>query len=70
MTDNTQNQSRKPDYYVHTKVQDGRNDRIGSRIGVAFYHKDGNGLNLILDAQPIPMDGRIELVAFQPKDNG
>ena len=69
MTDNTnQNQGRKPDLYIHVKVQDGRNDRIGSRIGVAFHHKDGTGLNIILDAQPIPVDGRIELVGFPPKE--
>lgn len=69
MTDNNnQTQGRKPDLYVHTKVQDGRSDRIGSRIGVAFHHKDGTGMNIILDAMPIPVDGRIELVGFPPKE--
>lgn len=69
MTDNNApNQARKPDLYIHVKVQDGRSDRIGSRIGVAFHHKDGAGLNIILDAMPIPVDGRIELVGFPPKE--
>ena len=68
MTDyNTQNETRKVDLYIHTKVMDGRKDRIGSRIGVAFRHRDGAGMNIILDAQPIPVDGRIELVGFPPK---
>ena len=72
MTDhNPQNETRKPDLYIHTKVTDGRNTRIGPRIGVAFHHKDGAGLNIIMDAQPIPIDGRIELVGFPPKsENG
>ena len=68
MTDyNIQNETSKVDLYIHTKVMDGRNTRIGSRIGVAFRHKDGAGMNIILDAQPIPVDGRIELVGFPPK---
>ena len=67
MTDD-QPQKRKPDLYIHTKVQSGRTDRIGPRIGVAFTHKDGFGLNIVLDAQPIPIDGRIELVGFPPKE--
>lgn len=43
------------------------NNRIGAQIGVAFEHREGGGYNIILDAQPIPCDGRIELVAFPPK---
>lgn len=68
MSDN-QNQGNKPALYIHAKVADGRETRIGSRIGVAFYHKDGVGLNILLDAQPIPLDGRIELIGLPPKDN-
>ncbi len=69
-TTTPQTQSRKPDLVINTKVRDGRNDRIGSRIGVGFYHKDGKGLNIILDAQPIPLDSRIELVAFPLTEKG
>lgn len=53
-----------PDYNVFVKVPVGVETRIGSQIGVAFKHNDGNGMNLILDAQPIPLEGKIELVAF------
>lgn len=69
-TTTPQPQSRKPDMLISTKVRDGRTDRIGPRIGVGFYHKDGKGLNIILDAQPIPLDGRIELVAFSFTEKG
>lgn len=70
MSDNkNQKQGNKPALYIHAKVPDGEDTRIGSRIGVAFYHKDGVGLNILLDAQPIPLDGRIELIGLPPKDN-
>ncbi len=70
MSDNQKpNSSNKPALYIHAKVADGRETRIGSRIGVAFHHKDGVGLNILLDAQPIPLDGRIELIGLPPKDN-
>lgn len=68
MSDN-QNQGNKPALYIHVKVADGREIRIGSRIAIAFYHKDGVGLNILFDAQPIPLDDRIELIGLPPKDN-
>lgn len=67
MTDK-ETQTRRPDLFVHTKILEGRGTRIGSRIGVAFYHQDGVGLNIILDAMPIPTGGRIELIVLPPKD--
>jgi hypothetical protein len=65
MTD--QNEKRKPSLNVFAKVLNGRDTRIGPQIGVAFKHGEGEGYNILLDAQPIPIDGRIELVAFPPK---
>ncbi len=56
----------KVDYYVHAIVQNGRGDRIGSSIGVAFNNKSGTGFNIYLDALPIPIDGQIKLVALAP----
>lgn len=70
MTDQTNNTAKNtPDLYIYTKRPGkyGKSD-LGSRIGVGFYHKDGQGFNMILDAQPIPFEGRIELVGFPPKD--
>ena len=63
----TQNKN-SPDLFIHVKVPNGRDTKIGSRIGVGFLHKDGVGLNIILDAQPIPYNGQIELVGFPPKN--
>ena len=57
-------ETRKPDLVITTKIANGRGDRIGARIGVAFKHTSGNGFNIILDAQPIPLDGQIHLIAF------
>ena len=61
-------ESNKPDLHIHSKIADGRSDRIGPRIGVAFKHKQGEGFNILLDAQPIPIDGRISLVGFPPQE--
>ncbi|WP_367389095.1 hypothetical protein [Lewinella sp. LCG006] len=67
MSDKSQN---KPALYIHVKVADGQETRIGSRIGVAFHHKDGVGLNILLDAQPIPLDGgKIELIGLPVKES-
>jgi len=67
MTTKTENQQNTPAFNIHASVPDGRNNRVGSKIGVAFKHKKGNGLTILLDASPIPVNGRIELVAFEPK---
>lgn len=63
MTD-TPETKKSPDLNVFVKVPKGVETRIGPQIGVAFKHSDGQGMNILLDAQPIPFDGRIELVAF------
>ena len=69
MTDHqTQSGDKKtPDLYIHVKGPHGKDSRIGSRIGVGFLHGDGVGVNILLDAQPIPVNGQIELVGFPPK---
>jgi len=70
MTDTkTQTTEKKtPGLYIHVKVPHGKDTRIGARIGVGFLHSDGAGMNIILDAQPIPVNGQIELVGFPPKE--
>ncbi len=63
-------QKKTPDFYVYTKVPDGKDGfKIGVRLGVGFKHNNDTGLNILLDAQPIPVNGRIELVAFTPQKN-
>lgn len=70
MTDNqTPTDKRTPDLYFYVKVQNGDDTKIGSRIGAGFLHGDGVGVNVFLDAQPIPVNGQIELVGFPPKSN-
>lgn len=69
MTDKTSNQSQptsKIDYFVHAIVADGRGERIGNSIGVAFNNKSGNGFTMYLDASPIPIDGQVKMVALKP----
>lgn len=64
MSDNTETK-KTPDYNIFVKVLVGNETQIGSQIGRAWKHSKGNGLNLVLDAQPIPLNGKIELVAFE-----
>ena len=67
MTDTNETTKSNIAFNIHASILDGRNNRVGAKLGVAFKHKNGSGLSIILDAQPIPVDGRIELVAFEPK---
>ena len=66
-TVNETQKKKAPDLTIHTKIPDGQDTKIGSRIGVGFFHKDGVGVNIFLDAQPIPLNGQIELVGFPLK---
>lgn len=62
MTDQTSN---KPQLSIFTRtLQKDGTTKLGSRIGAGFSHNNGEGFNIYLDAQPIPINGRIELVAF------
>ena len=62
-----QTEKKQPDFKVHTVVAQGRGQtRIGPQIGVAYFNKDGQGLKAYLNAQPIPVDGQIELAFFVP----
>jgi hypothetical protein len=56
-----------PDFYVHAVVPNDQGNRIGASLGRVFNHKKGEGFTLYLDAQPIPNNGQIELVAYPPK---
>ena len=67
MTNTSENQQNTPAFNIHASVPDGRNNRVGAKIGVAFKHKNEKGLTILLDASPIPVNGRIELVAFEPQ---
>lgn len=61
-------EKKKPALNIFAKVPTGDGlTKIGPQIGVAFKHGEGEGYNVLLDAQPIPLNGRIELVAFPSK---
>jgi hypothetical protein len=58
-----------PMYRVYTIIRRGRNDSFWLNIGVAFYHRDSQGLNVLLQA--MPLDGRLVLRRYDedpPKD--
>ncbi|QEL18764.1 hypothetical protein [Limnoglobus roseus] len=63
---NEQQTSKAPTHIAY-QVRDGKNDKgFWTRIGAAWQHKDGNGLNIQLDC--VPLDGRIQLrVATEQK---
>ena len=64
-----QTEKKKPALNIFVKVPTSDGDtRIGAQIGVAWKHGgEGEGYNIILDALPIPLDGKVELIAFAPK---
>jgi len=46
-------------YSVREYEKDGKKDSFWTKIGVAFQHKDGDGLDIILEA--LPVNGRVTL---------
>ena len=58
----------KPDMIVNVERPAGQNKTRLSRIGVAFKHDKGEGYTILLDAQPVPLNGEIKLVMFPPKN--
>ena len=53
-------QNNRPDYYVYHIEGNGRNSKW-IKIGVAFNHSKGDGLNIILDALPFNFQGQLSL---------
>jgi hypothetical protein len=45
------------------------NENFWLQLGAAFAHKDGKGFDIILDAQPIPQDGKIRISLRMPKED-
>lgn len=44
------------------------NNVFWNNIGAAFPNQDGKGFNVVLDAIPIPRDGKIRLVIREIKE--
>ncbi len=53
-------------FTVREYTSGGEQRREWTRIGVAFKHKDGKGYSLLLQA--LPIDGKVELRAHEPKE--
>lgn len=51
----------------HVAEREGK-ENIWTRIGAAWDHKDGKGLNLQIELLPVQGTGRIVLRAYQPKE--
>ena len=68
MSEQNENKNR-PDFNVYTKVK-GKDGEIGvgQQVGVAWKFKEKAGYNLVLNVQPIPIDGTVQLIMFEPKD--
>ena len=55
-------------YRVYSVVPRPKQDDYWLNIGAAFPHESGDGLNVILQALPLPHDGQCKLVirAYDP----
>lgn len=65
MTTSTEMKKRKPSHIAYSvrDIEGGKG--FFNRVGVAFAHKDGKGLDILLDA--IPLDGKICLREYTEK---
>jgi hypothetical protein len=64
-TNNDQAEASKgPDYIAYHVREGERGKRFWTPLGAAFLHKDGDGINIQLDALPVAgFDGRLVLRA-------
>ena len=56
-----------PDFIVYGVTQQAGKKDILTRIGAAWRHQKGDGINLQIRALPLNFDGKI--VLFTPKDD-
>jgi hypothetical protein len=70
MSDTKIDHSKKHPKYACYHVRQGKNGEKGfwTRIGVAWAHKDGNGVDIQLDSL-VPLDSRITCRIPETKDN-
>jgi hypothetical protein len=59
MKQNSTTKTSTVDFYAYVVQEREGQKAIWDRIGIAFKHKDGKGLNIILRANPV--DGRLTL---------
>jgi hypothetical protein len=70
MSDTKIDHSKKHPKYLAYHVRQGKDGEKGywTRIGVAWAHKDGNGVDIQLDGV-VPLDGRITCRVPDTKEN-
>ncbi len=49
----------KPDYIAYNVVEGSDDKKIWNRVGAAWTHGDGDGINIVLDS--LPLSGKISL---------
>ena len=57
----------KPDFRVYTVIKRDGKDDFWLNLGVAFKHDDGQGYNLLLQAQPL--DGKLVLRTYRDEED-
>jgi hypothetical protein len=70
MTNETTKETKRPTHEVFQVTGEGDRARW-TKIGIAFTHKGGKGLNILLDA--VPLTGRTVALPIEPRqerDNG
>jgi hypothetical protein len=61
MESHLQPKTKQPNYLAYQVTELENRDPSWTKIGVAFLHRDGGGLNLLLDC--LPTNGRVTLRA-------
>jgi hypothetical protein len=56
----------KPDFRVYSVIKREGKDDFWLNLGVAFKHEDGQGYNLLLQAQPL--DGKLVMRTYREED--
>ena len=62
----TNNETQRPAYHIFCVTKEDGKNPVWQEIGAAWKHKDGKGLNLQLNALPLP-NGEIVLRVPKPK---
>jgi hypothetical protein len=71
MSNDTTTTAKRPSftaYSVRDYQKNGQKESDWNRIGVAWQHKDGDGFDIILDANPV--NGRVAVRKNKPKQQG
>ena len=54
-------------YRIYSVIERPKQEDFWLNIGVAFPHKEGDGVNLVLQALPLRGNGKLVLRAYDPE---